>query len=174
MKDESLAAAIDRMVDVGQRYLADAALLQTNPHAASEGAYLLRLTAFEILLKALLRSSGTVPGRHHRYEDHFAALPKEVCARLTEGAAARMGPIAAYGELPLLLRTWTYNFVALRYEYESYEGKTADEVHAIGKAWLAEGAELADATFRHYPLELDGLLCALHTELGRPDDRVGG
>ncbi len=171
--NEPLTEDIQRMVGTARRYLVDATLLERSLDVSSDGSYLLRLTALEILLKALLRFLGKVPGRHHRYQEHFAALPPQAATRLIQAAALRMGPTAAYSDTPALLATWAANFVALRYPYEAYNGMTADEVHRLGAAWLAGGAKPEEATFRYHPLELDGFLCALQDLLHTPGHPIG-
>lgn len=165
MIDERLAASIRRMRQVADGYLADARILETKVEATSDAAYLLQLTAFEILLKAVLRGHGAVVEPHHGYSAHIENLPAIVRARLWETAADRMGSYADFSNPGALLSTWSTNFSKLRYSYEAYDGKTTEEVRALGEAWLARGAKIEEATFRYHPEELTGVLFALKAEL---------
>jgi len=154
------------MRDHAQGYLADASSLQQMLVAESDGAYLLQLIAFEILLKAVSRAHGRPPAPNHRYEQLFDTLPREVQVRLCAAARGRFGPHANLSDLPSLLSTWSSNFVGLRYAFEFYEGQSLEDVARRGAEWMAAGARTEEADFRYYPMELQALTEALIEELG--------
>ncbi|SRR6266487_372599 len=161
MTPGQLVARIDRMAAAASGRLADAEVLEQSLRATSDSGYLLRLLAFEILLKALARINGVTPEKSHSYLDLFHALPDTVVAR----AAERMSTSANYSSLPDLLDTFASNFTALRYPYEAYENVSAEALKGAGKGWVARGAQDAEATFVYHPEELFGLTFALTGEV---------
>mgnify|MGYP001561460760 CR=1 FL=1 len=162
---EPLLSSIERMRRTADGYLDDADILQSQIDSVSDAGYLLRLTAFEILLKAVLRCHEAVVKPHHNYRAHFENLSPEVQEHLWKVAASRMGPGAEYSDTGRLLTEWSTNFSHLRYSYEAYEGQSSEEVRAMGEAWLASGGKLEEASVRYYPEELTGVLYALQAEL---------
>lgn len=156
---------INRMRAHAEGYLADAELLAQQASAVSDGAYLLKLIAFEVLLKAALLKNGTAPARHHKYTPLFDQLPSAARERILAAAASRFGSHTDFRCPPRLLDTWSANFVRLRYAYETYEGMTAEEISTRGEAWLADGAKVEEADFQYHPLELQALTEALLADL---------
>ncbi|OKO90743.1 hypothetical protein AC629_04015 [Bradyrhizobium sp. NAS80.1] len=140
----------------------------------SDSAYLLRLLAFELLLKAALEKATGKSGTHHRYHDLFAQLPSTVQERLLSVASERIGPSALTSDPSGVLKDLGSNFIALRYPYEKYGHMTRSEYEQAGAAWVESGAEVASADYRYHPEELFGLTFALqqhldaaHAPLGR-------
>jgi HEPN domain-containing protein len=165
MKADALAARIQRMADVANLRLADAAKLGRDALRESDSDYLLRLLAFEILLKALVRINNGSPGRNHSYQRLFQSLPDEVKARVVLSATQRMSTSADYSSMAKLLDRFSKNFIALRYPYEAYESLSADGYRAAGESWVAKGAPLSEAVFVYYPEELLGLTLAVQAEV---------
>lgn len=163
--DTAQHASLIRMRDHAQRYLADASSLQQMLVAESDGASLLQLIAFEILLKAVQRAHGGTPARDHKYTQLFDGLTADVRCRVLAAARARLGPRADVSDLPRLLSTWSSNFVALRYAYEAYDGMEQEEVDKRSAEWMAAGASIEKADFKYYPMELRALTEALNEEL---------
>jgi HEPN domain-containing protein len=161
----SNAPDIDRMRRVAEGFLHDATLLQSDLRRESDGAYLLQLTAFEILLKAVLRFSGHSPQPTHRFADLFNGLPATVRDRVLNNASARFGPHADFSQPMALLEELGKNFIALRYSYEPYQGLPAEEYDALGQGWAESGAAPMRATFRYHPMELTALTESLQREL---------
>jgi HEPN domain len=153
------------MVDHAMRLLADAEILQQSPRVASDGGYLLRLLAFETLLKALLRAYGVDPPKNHSYLELFRLLPEPVQERVLAGAVTRMSGSADYSNVPELLDTFATNFVALRYPYEAYELVSKVGRVSAGLGWIAKGGPDSEATFLYHPEELYGLTHSLTGEL---------
>jgi hypothetical protein len=156
----------------GERFAHEAGRRATAARA-SDGDYLLRLIAFEILLKAVGVAHGTRPKKNHSYAEFFSALPRDAQQRVLDQAQARVGKAVDYTTPEKLLKVFQRNFVALRYSYEAYDRLTADELKAREKSWLENGARIEDATFTYYPEELFGLLFALGVELERAAGDLG-
>lgn len=152
---------ITRMVRLAEDYLADAEILAQTTCMRSHGAYLLQLTAFEILLKALRRLHDDTLSRSHDYRGLFEGLPVQVRGELIRLAQARLGPEADYADPGVLLDHLSANFVALRYSYEKSQGESLEATRARGEQWLAQGAPLDRADFVLHPEELFGLTEAL-------------
>jgi len=163
--DPGQQASLIRMRDHAQRYLADASFLQQRLVAESDGASLLQLIAFEILLKAVLRAHEGTPTRDHKYTQLFDGLTADIQGRVLAAARARFGPHADFSDLPRLLSTWSSNFVDLRYAYEAYDGMEQEEVAKRSAEWMAAGASIEEADFKYYPMELRALTEALIEEL---------
>ena len=146
--------------------------------ARSNGAVLLQLTAFEILLKALCYSVGHEPERTHDYPAHFAVLPAHMRERLISDAAMRLGrPLNGYNAV---LKALYRNFTALRYPYSAYIGKSDAQVLKWATTWRAKVAKrsngdddaamcdpsiLEGAAFVYFPEELCALSAALENEI---------
>lgn len=146
--------------------LEDAEMLGRPLGSRSDGGYLLRLLALEILLKAVYRgASGTVK-KGHRYRDLVGGLPPATRARLLEEAAQRLAGEVTWESVGEVLETLSHNFVHLRYAYEEYEEMSDEELSQMEKKWLEEGATLEDATFVYYPEELMGLTHAALVVIG--------
>ena len=167
MTQPSVPDDVARMCRLAEEYLADAQLLSTASNRQSHADYLLQITAFEILLKALRITHGLPPKRNHSYSDLFDDLPEPVKLQVRTLASERLGPSVDYSRLSDFLKAYTYNFGALRYSYEPYEGQTDEQVHKSGTQWLEAGAKVEEADFAFYPEELFGLTEALLSLLGR-------
>lgn len=141
--------------------LADAAVLEADLHRTSDSGYLLRLLAFELLLKAAAIIYGKEPPHHHRYQRIWSLLPQGVRQRTLADAAYRMAGVSDYCDIDALLSTWSSNFVAMRYPFEKYLGLTEHEYIARGNDWVAAGSTIDDADFVYHPTELLGLTEAL-------------
>lgn len=166
--DDAASARIGRMRTHAQGYLEDAALLQQQASTTSDGAYLLQLIAFEVLLKALLLKNGKSPEKNHKYSELLEQLPSDTRQGLLASAASRFGPETDFSNPMKLLDTWGSNFVQLRYAYEKYDGMTSKQVTEQGSVWCRSGAEVEKADFKYYPLELHALTEALIGELESP------
>src|SRR2546422_11257158 len=99
MTPEQLVARIDRMAAAASGRLADADVLEQSLWATSDSGYLLRLLAFEILLKALVRITGIRPEKSHSYLNLFHPLPATVRGPAVRRAAEEMLTPPAYSPL---------------------------------------------------------------------------
>lgn len=165
MSTRHLTAHIDYMVSHALGWLGDAEILEQSPRVISDGSYLLRLLAFETLLKALIKAHLVEPPKNHSYLELFWLLPGPVQKRVLAGAAERMSGSADYSHVADLLDTFATNFVALRYPYEAYGQVSRDGRVAAGQGWIAKGRPELEATFVYHPEELYGLIHSLSTEL---------
>ena len=165
MTQQNLVAQVRRMKAAAIRRLADAEKLESSATPDSDSGYLLRLLAFEILLKALLRITGAPPIKNHSYGDLFESLPSATRARVVAVAVDRMTTGADYSSVTDLLNTFGANFNILRYPYEAYERVSNDAYHAAGEGWAQKGAPLHEAVFVYYPEELLGLTFGLQREI---------
>lgn len=162
---DALRLQIRLMSQEADGRLADAEFLESRAESTSDSAYQLRLLAFELLLKATVRIHEGMPGRSHQYPELFRLLPDGVSDRLVEVAGTRMTTSADYSDVDGVLRRLAQNFVALRYPYEKYEGKSAEAYVARGTEWIANGARVECADFVYHPEELYGLVFALQTHV---------
>lgn len=145
--------------------LNDSDLLAESPRTQSDSASLLRILAFEVLLKCALRLSGVEPYKTHNYLALWEMLPAEAQEAILRNANARMPGHADLSELPRILRAYRHVFEKARYYYELQEGRTAEEVHKKGLAWEARGAPLKEADVCYYPAELDCLIAGLRARI---------
>lgn len=147
-------------------------------HAQSNGASLLELTAFEILLKALCHANDIVLRLAHNYAAIFSALRLALRERI--GVAIGVRLIGLTDDLESWLQQFQRNFHRLRCPYEAYAGKTDAEVAELAVEWDISVAErtkgdddavlhdpsvLAGATFICLPEELAALTDAIDHEL---------
>lgn len=138
---------LQRMYDQACDLLIDAGILgraALDRHPGSISDYMLRLLAFEVLLKAAVRLNGEVPGNDHEYLNHWRQLPELVRDEIQAAARNRVaGPRGArLDRLDRLLQTYSKLFTDGRYYYE-----------------------LNNATVWYYPEELYGLIHALEAHL---------
>jgi HEPN domain-containing protein len=140
--------------------LRSADLLRTANDDA-DSAYLLRLLAFELLLKVILEESlGVAPPRHHRYGELFVTLPDEVKVNLISLAGERIGPSALSSDAIKVLDELGSNFIDLRYPYDKYVGMSEAQYRQAGMDWISAGSAPENAVFRYHPEELLGLTYA--------------
>lgn len=161
----ALVLQLKLMVREAEKRFADAEALQSAPVSTSDSGYLLQLLGFELLLKACVKAHRASFGRNHSYIDLWRKLPSDVQTKLLAAAQNRMAGVADYSDLSKLLKTWSQNFVSLRYPYEKSEGLTPDQYRARSEAWVAAGAPHSQADFVYYPHELFGLRCSLREHL---------
>ena len=148
------------MLRESESRLRSADLLRTANDEA-DSAYLLRLLAFELLLKVILEEShGVAPPRHHRYGELFVTLPEEVKDDLIRLASERVGPSALSSDPIRVLNELGSNFIDLRYPYDKYVGMNETQYHQAGMDWISAGSAPQNAVFRYHPEELLGLTYA--------------
>jgi hypothetical protein len=150
------------MLREAARLAADAQYLRGSVHTESNGAYLLELLAFEILLKCcVLLECGSLE-RGHDYVRIFLRLNSRARQGIVEEAAQRMGPIADYSDPYWLLDLFSSNFTRTRYPYEAYRpGMSEADYARMGAEWVDRRALIEEATFDFRPNELHGFIHAL-------------
>ena len=160
------------MLREARRLVTDAEYLQGNARSESNGAYLLKLLALEILLKCcVLLETGTLE-RGHDCVHIFLRLAASTRKGIVETASRRMGPTADYSDTYWLLELFSSNFIRMRYPYESYPpGMSEADYIRLGAEWIDRGAAVEEATFDFRPEELFGFVYAL-SEFA--SEQVGG
>lgn len=158
-----------RMYNEAVARLADADLLDQSGCAQSDSASILRVLAFEVLLKAALVRSGRSPWGHV-YHELWRTLPLDVQEDVLRVANMRMPGVVNPIELDEILKDLHRVFVKARYSYELYEDYSIGEQHQIGEWWIEYGAPEHDADIRYRPEELECLVAGLKDVLERGSD----
>jgi HEPN domain-containing protein len=147
-----------RMCREAKDRLHDAAILAASIDTRSDSQALLRVLAFEVLLKAaLLAASGRPPRNVHKYADLWRQLPAPVQAEVLAFARARMAGHTDLSDVEKLLKWFQFVFVNTRYHYELYDGYTLAEQRELGELWENLGAPTEEAIVQYHPLELQCL-----------------
>ncbi|MBW7933848.1 MAG: hypothetical protein H3C62_09610 [Gemmatimonadaceae bacterium] len=152
---------IRRMYGEAMARLADADVLAQSPVSRSDSAALLRILAFEVLLKCALVIAGQEPKNSHNYGKLWRGLPGSVRDEVLAVAKARMPGHADLSNVESLLGWYRFIFEKARYHYELYNGYTAQEQSELGALWLSLGAPTEEAVVQYYPLELECLIAGL-------------
>lgn len=134
--------------------LKDAEVLACSTQTPSDSSALLRVLAFEILLKCAIRLSGQTTKQHHNYVKLWSALPGYVSKEILRVAKDRSPGHTDFSDLPKLLAWYQFVFEKARYHYELYEGYTLEEQRELGQFWEELGAPTHEAVVQYYPEEL--------------------
>lgn len=113
-----------RMLRDAEDRLSDASILATSLEARSDAASLLRILAFEVLLKCALVTNDRTPPRSHNYWGIWQSLPQSAQDAVLSVAADRMPGHADLSNLQWLLCNYRFVFERARYFYEFYDGFT--------------------------------------------------
>lgn len=157
-----------RMQTEAMSRIHDATLLSAHLDQRSDSASLLRVLAFEVLLKCAALASGISPNDlrkkySHSYADLWNALPREATNQILTSANDRMPGHTDFSDVPGLLKDFETVFKKARYYYEFYEDKTLSEQADVGNLWLSRGAPIDEALIRYHPYELESLICGLNS-----------
>ena len=144
----------------------DADLLSQSLVDRSNASTLIRILAFEVLLKAAILLHCQKPKGTHAYAKLWLALPGRVQKQLLVAAEDRTTGHTDFSDLPALLTSFQVTFEKARYGYEPLEGYTLAEQRELEAIWLEGGAEPAEALFSHRPNELRCLVDALSEHIG--------
>lgn len=150
-----------RMFNDAQDRLHDADILARSLSAISDSQALLRILAFEVLLKCALLVSGQEPKRTHKYADLWDSLPAAAQEEVLAVASENMPDKNSLVHLDRVLNAYQFVFEKARYYYEFYEWKSLEEQREEGASWVAQGAPVEEARVQYYPLELRGLIAGL-------------
>ena len=152
--------------------LNDADLLSQSFKQHSDSDALLRILAFEVLLKCAIHLTGQEPGRHHAYTKLWRDLPSSVRSEVLDVASNRMPRHSDLSQLDRLLKWYQYIFENARYHYELYRNYSADEYSELGRLWEELGAPTHEAVIQYHPAELrsliDGLKSFIEKRLSNP------
>ncbi len=88
----------------------------------SDSGYLLMLLGFELMLKALLYIDKKKEDCSHNYYAIYCTLSKDTKTILVSGAQEVSQTFDIKERIESILKSFSYNFVRLRYPFESYEG----------------------------------------------------
>lgn len=134
--------------------LDDAEILARSMRTSTDSSALLRILAFEILLKCAIRLSGQAAKSHHNYAKLWSALPGYASKEILRIAKERMPGQTDFSDLAKLLNWYQFIFEKARYHYELYEGYSFEEQKELGKFWEELGAPTHEAVVQYYPQEL--------------------
>jgi hypothetical protein len=159
-----------RMLRDAEDRLSDASILVASLDTRSDAASLLRILAFEVLLKCAVVTNGGTPSRSHNYLALWQSLPQNAQDAIVTVAANRMPGHADLSNLEWLLRNYRFIFERARYFYEFYEGYTLKEQSELGQFWVDLGSPNNEADVQYKPNELtcliEGLLAHVKRKLG--------
>lgn len=127
----------------------------------SDSQMLLRILAFEVLLKCAVRLCGKTFGRTHGYAAFWSDLTSDAQNEILTVAGQRMPGHADISNLTVLFDAYEFIFKKARYYYELYEELTAEQRRWMGERWELLGASDALARVLYYPNELDCLIAGL-------------
>lgn len=143
------------------RYRAGSKLQEVAWVDNSSSGHLLKLLAFEVLLKCVHFFDTNAAKLHgsHDYKLIWSKL-SHGCRQAVIDAANQRFPGNGWTEksMQACLEAWQNNFEQGRYEYEVHQDKSDAEIVRLGKAWEALGAPIDQADFAYYPAELNGMI----------------
>lgn len=151
-----------RMFDEANARLHDADILAQALRAKSDSQAIIRVLAFEVLLKCALLVAGQKPKATHNYRNLWLQLPDKARTAILAVAVARMPSHADLSNVEELLGWYQFIFEKARYHYELCEGYTLKEQAALGELWLSLGAPINEAVVQYHPNELTCLIAGLN------------
>jgi hypothetical protein len=153
---------IRRMYREAQDRLHDADLLASSLGTRSDSLAIIRILAFEVLLKSALLVSNQEPKPSHNYKKLWLGLPGYARQEILAVASERMPGHADLSQVEKLLHWYQFVFERARYHYELYDSYTLAEQYELGQYWLELGASTEEAVVQYHPLELDCLITGLN------------
>lgn len=152
--------------------LNDADLLSQSFKTQSDSDALLRILAFEVLLKCAIHLTGQEPAHHHTYTRLWRALPTSAQKEVLDVASNRMPGHSDLSRLDELLKWYQFIFEKARYHYELYRHYSSDEYRELARLWDELGAPTHEAVVQYHPAELrcliDGLRSFIERRLSNP------
>ena len=152
---------IRRMFNEAQARLHDADILAQSGDAQSDSQAIIRILAFEVLLKCALLICDQKAKSNHNYKKLWLGLPGYAQKEVLAVAAESMPGHADLSRLEELLGWYQFIFEKARYHYELYEDYTFDEQRELGEFWVSIGAPTNEAVVQYYPSELRCLIAGL-------------
>ena len=132
----------------------DADILEESLRSQSNASAILRILAFEVLLKSAIVLSGQTPKATHKYQTLWLALPGYAQKAILKFAEDRMPGHTDFADLNKLLSWYQYIFEKARYGYEILQDYTTEEQSELMQMWLQDGTRTEDALEQYYPDEL--------------------
>jgi HEPN domain-containing protein len=146
-------------------YINDANILQGRLDSISNASAIIRVLAFEILLKCAIYLNNGKLLKGHNYDTLWEKLSTEAKEEIEKTAQERMPAQVDLSNIPNLLKELTDVFMDGRYLYEKNEGMTREEVKIKGQSWVHRGAPLEEADIQYFPEELECLICGLKSHI---------
>lgn len=150
------------MYSEAQNRLHDAELLGSSLGIRSDSQAIIRILAFEVLLKSALLITNQEPKSTHNYKNLWRALPGHARKEILAVASQQMPGHADLSNIDKLLLGYQFIFERARYHYELYDDYSLTEQHELGQYWLEIGAPIEEAVVRYYPLELECLIAGMN------------
>ena len=153
---------IVRMYHEANDRLHDADILATSLAAQSDSQAIIRILAFEVLLKCSLLLCNQEPKQNHNYKKLWLGLPGHARNEILSVAKARMPGHADLSDIDKLLVWFQFVFERARYHYELYENYSLEEQTELGCYWEELGAPVDEAVVQYHPNELACLIAGLN------------
>lgn len=153
---------IRRMYHEANDRLHDADLLASALDSRSDSRAIIRILAFEILLKCALLIANQEPKQSHNYKSLWLGLPGYAREEILALASARLPGQADLTDIEKFLFWYQFIFERARYHYELYDNYSLAEQHELGQYWLEIGAPTEEAVVQYYPHELTCLIAGLN------------
>ena len=152
---------IQRMFCDAQDRINDADILAGSLETLSDSQAIIRILAFEVLLKCALLVCGQKAKANHNYNKLWLGLPGYVQQEIMEVAANHRTGYADLTNLEKLFKWYQYIFEKARYHYELYENYSLAEQAELGEYWNSIGAPIEEAVVQCHPNELACLTAGL-------------
>jgi len=133
----------------------------------SDSGYLLKLLGFELLLKAALYAEKSQENHNHNYYAVYCTLSPQLKIFLISEAQIESQVFDIEERVEIILKWYRYNFVRLRYPFQSYKGMSESEYEEYSNLYAELGCPEGEAEFEYYPRELHGLYIALEIYLNK-------
>ncbi|MGH1461115.1 MAG: hypothetical protein ACRBB6_03675 [Neptuniibacter sp.] len=154
---------LKQVVHEGKLRYRDGEYLDTKRNGDS--GYLLRLLGFELLLKAVLYYDKKQEDYSHNYYAVYCTLSRPLKQVLLSEAQKASQIFDIKDRIENLLKWYEYNFVRLRYPFQSYKSMSESEYQGYSDLYTELGCPDGEAEFEYYPEELRGLFLALEAYL---------
>ncbi len=153
------------MVRHAEELIHDADILASSCSNLSIADAVIRVLAFEVLLKCVIYSETTFRPGGHQYKELWEKLPEQTRTELLAASSVHFGSRTDFSNIEDKFVDWTKVFMKACYYYEYYWDATFSEQLAEGDAWEASGASIEDAKVRFWPLELKAITEAILNRL---------
>ena len=153
------------MYNQAMSMMSDTDMLDQKSVTLSDASYLIKLLAFEILIKCVVLIDTSKYKQNHNYQELFESLSESTRKRTMIQAAHWSGKCIENDDLQKLLAIYESNFVKIRYPFESYKNMTEREYCDYSDLWIELGSPIDEADFQYFPDQLRGLIKALSEQV---------
>jgi len=130
-----------------------------------DSGYLLYLLGFELMLKCTLLLEQKIELKNHKYYGMYCSLNRELKKKIISKSQEISQIFNINERVQKLLETFEYNFIRLRYPYQSYENMNESEYKEYSILYAELGFPEGEAEFEYYPEELRGITMALREHI---------